>query len=100
MIEIKNIKELNNYKNSKVLLKLFTTWCGPCKLLAPEFKEANKKNQNNIVFLSANSEIALDISKLFNITGVPTIILFDFNLKEIKRFSGFRDANFILDFIS
>ncbi len=96
-MEIKNSKELSNRKGW-VLLKLFTTWCGPCKLLKPEF-EAASKLVTNIEFLEANVEIAIDIKEKFGIQSIPVIILLK-DGEEIDRFSGFRPKNTIVDFIN
>ena len=41
-----------------------------------------------------------ELTKKYNILGLPTIIIFDFNQKEIKRYAGFLGPEKFIKFIS
>ncbi|MDD5398370.1 MAG: TlpA disulfide reductase family protein [Dehalococcoidia bacterium] len=87
--------KLSDYRGKNVILNFWATWCGPCRLEIPAFKEIhNKYNDGSIVvvaiscldnadstayFASANGMdfvIPLDprgvVSDLYNIRGMPT----------------------------
>ena len=67
------IKEVKNSYYS--ILKVSTTWCGPCKLLAPEYQNASN-DCSKILFLEADADIAKDIAKKYEVSSVPTLIIF------------------------
>src|SRR5437762_10460919 len=38
---------LSDYRGKVVLLDFFATWCGPCKIEIPWFRERERKNKDN-----------------------------------------------------
>ena len=53
-----------------VIIKYFTTWCGPCKTSAPKFAQLAKKYQEKgIVFVKENAETSS--KDIPDIRGVP-----------------------------
>ena len=64
-------------KNSEklMLLNVFADWCLPCEILAPIFKELDKKYKN-VEFYKVNSDEAHNFSTTNNITSIPTIIFY------------------------
>lgn len=63
------------------------SWCPPCKAIAPVYEELSKKYEGQVAFgkvdVDDNSDAALD----FEISAVPTFVLFD-GEKAIDKFSG------------
>ncbi len=58
------------------MVDFYTTWCGPCKMMAP-FIEQIKNEQSSIVnVLKVDAEAQLDISERYKLEGYPTIIFF------------------------
>ena len=55
-----------------VLVDFFATWCGPCKMLAPELEEIKDKVQIIKVDIDEN----LELCKRFGVMSVPTLIYF------------------------
>ena len=73
-----------------VLVDFTATWCGPCKMMAPElvrFAQAHKEVWVLKVDIDKNRETASQ----FNIQGVPTLILFKKG-KVLWRQSGAMNA--------
>lgn len=70
------------------VLDFYTSWCGPCKTIAPLFENLSKKYPE-ILFLKIDGDIYLhDEMEKFKITGFPTLIVLK-NGKEIHRSLGF-----------
>lgn len=79
-------------RNRKILVDVYTSFCGPCKKLIPELEAMSKKHPS-VFFCKLNAQ-KLDfiteesVSRGSNpINGVPTILLF-LDGKEQGRVNG------------
>lgn len=84
MVNIKNgINYIEQSDNLTTLLSdetpyilYFTaSWCGPCRMISPEFEKL-KQNYPNIDFYKIDIDECEEISSLFNIRSVPTFYLY------------------------
>jgi thioredoxin 1 len=71
-------------------------WCGPCKKVRPIVEELTKDGYS---FQIIDVDIEKELVKKFEITSVPTFILFK-NEKSIKRISGAQTKNQLEIFIN
>lgn len=76
IIEFKPKDDINYFisKYDKILIDVYATWCGPCKMLAPQLEEFAKVHEDWTVIRidsDANSKIAAS----FNVQAVPTMII-------------------------
>jgi thioredoxin 1 len=62
-----------------VMVDFYTTWCGPCKLMAPDVERIKNEMSEKVIVLKVDAEAHRDISGRFNITGYPTIMFFKNN---------------------
>lgn len=58
--------------NEKVVIDFFATWCGPCKMLGPVLEEVSKERQD-VVFVKVDTDEAMELASLFNISSIPTV---------------------------
>jgi thioredoxin len=61
--------------NNLVVLDFSATWCGPCKVLAPQL-EALSKVYQNVVFLKVDVDEFEDIASTHQISAMPTIMFY------------------------
>ena len=66
------------------------SWCGPCRMMAPILEDVSDKYKGKYYFYQIDIDSAEELANKFNITAVPTIIVFN-NGKEIARTSGYMD---------
>ncbi|MEO6584315.1 MAG: thioredoxin [Ferruginibacter sp.] len=75
-----------------VLVDMFATWCGPCKMLEPAVKQVAKKLTGKIKVLKIDIDKNPHVASAYQVQGVPTLILF-LKGKVIWRTSGVLPAH-------
>ncbi len=75
-----------------VIVDFWAPWCGPCKMMAPNFERAATKFPLKALFTKVNTENEQNLGARFSIRSIPTIIVFK-NGREVERVSGALDVN-------
>ena len=70
-----------------VVVDFWAEWCGPCKMMAPQFEQAAGQMEPHVRFAKLNTDEAQATAARFNIRSIPTIALFK-NGREIARQPG------------
>lgn len=79
-----------------VLVDFHATWCGPCKMMAPELQKFAQKNTGKLRVIKIDIDKNPAAAQQFNIQGVPTLILFKEG-KVLWRQSGAMSSSQISD---
>ena len=83
-------KEINSgTTTAPLMLDVFATWCGPCKLMAPQLDDAALELGDAFRVAKIDSDQHPEWSSKLNVNGLPTIIVFDgMTGKELQRVEG------------
>jgi thioredoxin 1 len=73
-----------------VLVDFSAEWCPPCKMLAPVVERLALEFDGKLDVYGVDTDQNPELSRRFNISGVPTLIFFR-NGQEVKKLVGFRD---------
>lgn len=61
--------------NKHVVVDCYTTWCGPCKAIAPWMEILATENRY-LQFVKVDIDQAEEIASFYNITSIPTFLFF------------------------
>ncbi|GLQ53343.1 thioredoxin TrxC [Devosia nitrariae] len=70
-----------------VVVDVWADWCGPCRMMAPQYEAAAHRLEPEFRFLKLDSEAEPGMAARFGIRGIPTMLLFH-DGKEVARVSG------------
>ncbi len=72
-----------------LLLDVYATWCGPCKMMAPFLEEAASELGDKVRVAKMDSDQNPYWSGKLEVKGLPTVIVFDGKTgKELERVEG------------
>lgn len=83
--------------NDLVLVDFFAEWCGPCKILGPMLEQVQTE-MTDVQIVKLDVDDNLDIAQLYEISGVPTMILFKKG-RQIDQKVGFAPKEAIKQWI-
>ncbi|MEJ5050660.1 redoxin domain-containing protein [Chryseobacterium culicis] len=95
-IDLEAAKKIAAKENKLIFIDLFTTWCGPCKLMAkntftdPRIGEMFNKNFVNIA-LDAEKE-GINLAKEFKVVNYPSFLFLDPKGKLVQYDFGYYNA--------
>ncbi|QOP42316.1 thioredoxin TrxC [Sulfurimonas marina] len=82
-----NFDELIVNSDLPIIVDFWAPWCGPCKMMAPNFSAAAESFPLKAVFAKVNTEDEQNLGARFGIRSIPTLIVFK-NGVEKERVSG------------
>ena len=71
-------ENVENLKNGELplVVDVWTTWCGPCRALAPVVSELAAEFDGKLVVGKCNAEENDDIAAEYGVMTVPTLLFF------------------------
>ena len=82
-----NFQQHVNHNDIPVLIDFWAPWCGPCKMMAPQFAQAATQLEPKVRLAKVNTEVEQILGAQFGIRSIPTLILLHHG-REVARQSG------------
>ncbi|OZA29152.1 MAG: thiol reductase thioredoxin [Hydrogenophilales bacterium 17-61-9] len=81
-----------------VLVDFWAPWCGPCKMMAPQFEQAARMLEPRVRLAKVDTEAEQQLGAQFGIRSIPTLALFSGG-REIARQPGAMGAQEIVHWV-
>ena len=69
------------------LIDFYADWCGPCKIMAPIFKDLEEEYKGKVEFLKVDVETESEKAAKHNVMSIPTFVI-EKDEQEISRKMG------------
>jgi thioredoxin 2 len=81
-----------------LVVDFWAPWCGPCRMMGPEFNKAAGVLASEARLVKLNTEAHPDVGARQGIRGIPTMVRFAGG-REVKRQSGAMPAAQIVGWV-
>ena len=74
-----------------LLVDFWAPWCGPCRMMAPEFERAAAQLEPTVRLVKVNVDEEPALGQRYRVQSIPTLLL-AFQGRELARAAGARSA--------
>ena len=93
------LKKAERIDEIPLIVDFWASWCGPCRMMAPEFSKASQALRGHARFAKLDTEAFPEAGARYGIRGIPLLIAFRGG-REIGRRTGAISAGDIADWVT
>jgi len=97
-VDFATLKKAARNDELPLVVDFWAPWCGPCRMMAPEFSKAAGELKGRARLVKLNTEEHQQAGSAYGIRGIPTMIRFE-NGREAARQSGAMQAGAIVNWV-
>lgn len=74
IFDYKTHREWHYMDSIPCVIDFYTTWCGPCKRLAPIMEKLSQKYCGEVIFYKVDTERERELALLFGVNSIPQVL--------------------------
>ena len=63
-------------EGKQIFVDVYTSWCGPCKMLSPVIDEIAKEYEGKAKICRVNVDEEMELAQQYRVMSVPTVLVF------------------------
>jgi len=99
VIEVSSVEQFHRIladSEIPLVIDFYATWCPPCKRVSPIIDSSANILAGKVKFLKVNVDNFLELSTLYNVKAMPTVLLLDSSGVELERKVGLDQISALL----
>ena len=90
---------INAPKGRPVLVSFMTTWSGPWRQIKPKIEDLESSYKDRVTFVAVDIDGDEDTAATFNVTAIPTFMMFIDGKEQKGTFSGANSDKLVSDLL-